>query len=432
MPLRVGHTSRRSTTDKYSRMAHLPRLPDPSDWKDSHDQSGTFQAGDSPFSFTELTKILGQHGAGTTSEDLALDLLLHETVTQACMATRAAGAAIALSQNGEFVCRATTGNHAPDLGSHLSTHSGLSGACVQSRQVQRCDDTETDARVDAVACRRLGARSVVVVPLLREGEVAGILEAFSPRPGAFTESDAQVLLAHARRVMGTLAGANPKQETDSPAASVDHDTVPVPRNDPWMPVLTALIVTLALLLGWMLGYKGWGKMAGGDKTPPRTAVSTGPAAPAANETSVPTVPAPLPVKAGPEPVVTNSKAAGTSPGELVVYEKGKVVFQEKPAPARVPSRPAQVPFSAANSLLIERVEPQYPEQARQAHVQGVVVLAVEVNEKGAVQELRPLNGDPQLAAAAAAAVRQWRFRPYAPGGQPLSFQTQVTVDFKLP
>jgi len=85
-----------------------------------------------------------------------------------------------------------------------------------------------------------------------------------------------------------------------------------------------------------------------------------------------------------------------------------------------------------NSFLIERVEPQYPEAARLAHIQGAVVLEVNVNEKGTVQELRALSGDPQLVMAAAEAVRQWRFKPYAPRGDALDFQTQVTVDFKLP
>ena len=60
------------------------------------------------------------------------------------------------------------------------------------------------------------------------------------------------------------------------------------------------------------------------------------------------------------------------------------------------------------------------------------MLEVNVNEKGTVQEVRALSGDPQLAMAATEAVQQWRFKPYAPKGQALDFQTQATVDFKLP
>src|SRR5882672_8332402 len=120
-------------------MAHLPTLPDPSPRRSPHGQTGSPSSSDSQFSFTELTRLLGQHGAGSSSEDLALDLLLHEVVTQACSATNATGAAIALLRDGEFVCRAATGKHAPDLGSQLASNSGLSGACIRSHEIQRCD-----------------------------------------------------------------------------------------------------------------------------------------------------------------------------------------------------------------------------------------------------------------------------------------------------
>src|SRR5262249_30226467 len=153
----------------------------------------------SQLSFTELTRLLGKHGAGSSSEDLALDLLLHDIVSQACSATNAAGAAIALRRNGEFICRATCGECAPELGSHLSADTGLSGACIQSREIQRCNDTEVDTRVDAAACRRLGVRSVVVVPLSYGDEVAGVLEVFSPHARIFADGDIKTLLSLSRR-----------------------------------------------------------------------------------------------------------------------------------------------------------------------------------------------------------------------------------------
>src|SRR5262249_45077001 len=108
-------------------MAHLPTLPDPPPRRNPHGQTPS-GSNDSQFSFTELTQLLGKHGAGSSSEDLALDLLLHEVVSQACSNTNAVGAAIALLRNGDFICRATSGKHAPDLGSHLSADTGLSGA----------------------------------------------------------------------------------------------------------------------------------------------------------------------------------------------------------------------------------------------------------------------------------------------------------------
>jgi len=107
-------------------------------------------------SLAELATALSAHGGGALSADLALDLVLNEIVEHARLATGATAAAIALVRGDEIVCRATTGANAPDLGVKLDVHSGFSGACVQSKKWQRCDDTETDSRVDAEICRGLG------------------------------------------------------------------------------------------------------------------------------------------------------------------------------------------------------------------------------------------------------------------------------------
>jgi TonB family protein len=432
-PLKVVEysvTSQRSTV-LYLRMAHLSTLPDPSPQRSPHGQKPTDAS--SQFSFTELTRLLGQHGAGSSSEDLALDLLLHEVVSQACSTTNAAGAAIALKRNDEFICRATSGKHAPDLGSCLSVDTGLSGACIQSREVQRCDDTELDTRVDADACRRLGVRSVVVVPLLQGSETAGVLEVLSPHAHVFTDGDVKTLTALSQQIMDTMIRPVEKEKEEDTTVSAESFVVNAaavqPHKDPWMTVLTILIVALALLLGWMLGHRGLGGVAEREKTP--SPVSAKPVVPT-NQTDPLSAPVP---KAIVNPTLapgTTPKAPAESPGGLAVYEEGKLVFQVKPVPANANSIAVQIPPDAANSLLIERVEPQYPDSARLAHIQGPVVLQVDVNEKGTVQQLRALDGNPQLVAAAVEAVQHWHFKPYAPRGDALNFQTQVTVDFKLP
>jgi TonB family protein len=412
-------------------MAHLPTLPDPSPQRNPHGQKTPPDSGDSKFSFTELTHLLGQHGAGSSSEDLALDLLLHEVVSQACSTTNAAAAAIALLRNDEFICRATAGKHAPDLGSRLSADSGLSGACVQAREVQRCYDTETDARVDAAACRLLGVRSVVVVPLLQEGVVVGVLETFSPHAHVFTDRDIETLLTLSRRILDTMNSPVEKEEAVSSAPLFDgNDAIAAPHKDPWTTVLAVLILILAILLGWMLGHKGLGKAIEKDSSAATVSASTKPATPANETSSLPTsVPSPAKNVAS---TPTTLKTPATDPGGLLVYENGKLVFQVKPAPASAHSEAVQVPEKVASTFLIERIEPQYPDPARLAHIQGSVVLELNVNEKGTVRDVRALSGDPQLAIAATEAVRQWRYKPYAPKGQALDFQTQATLDFKLP
>jgi TonB family protein len=143
-------------------------------------------------------------------------------------------------------------------------------------------------------------------------------------------------------------------------------------------------------------------------------------------------------------------------GGLVVYEHGKVVFRmgpsEKESPAKaepgvVPpdaiqqaaarqddgsATPAPISPPSANSYLLQRVEPEYPEAARQQHIQGPVVLNVLVGRSGAVRELTVISGDPLLAKAATDAVRQWRFNPHLLKGKAVEFETRITVNFALP
>ena len=81
---------------------------------------------------------------------------------------------------------------------------------------------------------------------------------------------------------------------------------------------------------------------------------------------------------------------------------------------------------------MQRVEPEYPEAAREQHIQGPVILEALVGKDGAVENLSTVSGDPQLATAATDAVRQWRFKPFLRNGSPEEFQTQITVSFRLP
>jgi putative methionine-R-sulfoxide reductase with GAF domain len=106
--------------------------------------------------------------------------------------TRANGCAIALSENGEMVCRASSGD-APPVGAKLEVGSGFSGYCVRTGFLQRCDDAEIDTRVDRESCRLLGIRSMIAVPI-RVGEpVVGLLEVFSSKANAFDERDGTIL-----------------------------------------------------------------------------------------------------------------------------------------------------------------------------------------------------------------------------------------------
>ena len=93
-----------------------------------------------------------------SDQELALDEILHSVAERALSITGADGVAIALAEENAILCRASAGRIAPDPGIKLDPDSGFSGACLRSGQTVRCDDSETDPRVNPQACRNLGAR----------------------------------------------------------------------------------------------------------------------------------------------------------------------------------------------------------------------------------------------------------------------------------
>ena len=96
-----------------------------------------------------------------------------------------------------------------------------------------------------------------------------------------------------------------------------------------------------------------------------------------------------------------------------------------------PERVVALSPAAAESSLIHRVEPEYPEEARNRQVQGPVVLDIHIGQDGTVQDAKLVSGEPLLADAAIAAVSQWRFRPRLVDGVPAEMQTRITLNFRL-
>ena len=394
------------------------------------------------------------------------EALLNEIAQQALLTTRATGAAIALAQDGEMVCRASTGGHAPDLGVQLDTASGLSGACVQTQRVQICNDTESDPRVDVDACQALGVRSILVAPLLREKTLVGVVELFSPVVRSFGERDIQTLEACARRILDAMdkgKAADEMVKTEEPKMVAPIKVDPPPsllaegpahvepprRHDFVTTVLTGLVIGLAILLGSLLGMRMSRQRAG--KTMDRGVASSpvrGRSGTAAQATdgAAKVVGADAAQLASGRIVspVNKKETSQDQSGGLIVYQNDRVVFQLPPSKGKSAenSESAQVAVNsagleqlspeAAGQLLASRVEPQYPAEALAAHIQGAVGVRLTVDRTGAVQRARVYSGPPELAQAAVDAVKQWRFRPYSPNGTAESFQTTATIDFRLP
>jgi TonB family protein len=427
----------------------------------------------------ELAAKFAAHGGRGMSPELsaglALDVVLNEIVEQACLATAATGAAIILERDGEMVCRASSGANAPELGARLSNEPGLTAECIKTRQVQRCDDAQADPRADIEASRSLGVRSVMILPLLRSGELAGVLEVFSSRPGAFKERDQLTLEALSTRILKNLErGSEPlvftprnvaPQNGSTPVAPITatapEDSQPesvnlkeeddgvgsnVPGRSPGTGLdfvtvaLSLVVLTCAVMIGTLTGFRlGWIKSGSGGPVKNSAGSAGGPQAQAATEAGG-VGSAPASTGAGNSAQTNGKKTApvGTkdsSPpeGSLLVYENGKEVFRAPPTVSDGNQAGIiEVPPELAEGSLVHRVEPDYPEEARQQRIKGPVVLDVRTREDGTVEEVKLVSGQSALVDAAMAAVKQWRFRPRVVKGQPVEMQTQVTLNFRLP
>jgi hypothetical protein len=186
---------------------------------------------------------------------LDLDAALQLLAERAQYITGASGAAIALRRgdHNDMLCRASAGSNAPELGALLSMEYGLSGESVRTRQTLRCDDAESDPRVNREGCRQLGIASVVVMPIVSDDQVLGVFELFSGKPRAFEPRDfsalqrltemvetavKHALAAQTVHAVEEPAGSEPQPSVhgmvaettrvESPAVATREDFVPAP------------------------------------------------------------------------------------------------------------------------------------------------------------------------------------------------------------
>jgi periplasmic protein TonB len=110
----------------------------------------------------------------------------------------------------------------------------------------------------------------------------------------------------------------------------------------------------------------------------------------------------------------------------IIGQTATTVVPKVATPQRV-----RVSQGVSEGLLIHQVKPTYPPLARQARIQGQVVLQAAIGKDGGIQNLRLVSGHPMLAPAAIDAVKQWKYRPYFLNGEPVEVDTQITVNFTL-
>jgi TonB family protein len=131
----------------------------------------------------------------------------------------------------------------------------------------------------------------------------------------------------------------------------------------------------------------------------------------------------------PQPSDTQSSPSPAAPKPAGAQDEGT---NETPPTPRV-ARPEKVRVSSGvvAGLLIKKVNPSYPADARAARIQGVVIFQAEISKTGDITNLELVEGPIELAGSAVAAVRQWKYRPYLLLGQPVAVATQIQVNYVL-
>jgi putative methionine-R-sulfoxide reductase with GAF domain len=194
------HGDMRSDVDRWN-AAKPPRAP--------------LQSQETRADYTTTLAALAAVQREVEAQGVNLASALQLIAERCCTFTRASGAAIALSENGEMLCRASSGD-APPVGATLEIGSGFSGYCARTGFLQRCDDTEMDPRVDRVSCRLLGVRSIIAVPIRLGDAVVGLLEVFSSKAHAFNDRDGTILQRLADTVLAATNRATRARMTSPP------------------------------------------------------------------------------------------------------------------------------------------------------------------------------------------------------------------------
>jgi periplasmic protein TonB len=138
----------------------------------------------------------------------------------------------------------------------------------------------------------------------------------------------------------------------------------------------------------------------------------------------------------PPPVMASGGVVGGVPGGIPGGQMGGVIggiISSTPVAVPKVATPARVRVSqgVSSGLLIKKVQPNYPPLARQARIQGQVLLQAQISKDGSIENLSLISGHPMLAPAAIEAVKQWKYKPYILNGEPVEVETQITVNFTL-
>ncbi|MCW7460494.1 sensor domain-containing diguanylate cyclase [Leptospira limi] len=173
----------------------------------------------------KILKIQTELTAANPDIPLLLDLI----TLRSKELVSAEGAVFELVEGDDLVYRAASGSASNQIGLRLNVSGSFSGLSLQSKEILYCVDSEEDNRVNREACRVVGLRSMIVVPLYFDLEVLGVLKVFSSKAAYFHENDLHTL----NMLSGTMAAvlrnayrwAEREKRLQSMAYLASHDTL---------------------------------------------------------------------------------------------------------------------------------------------------------------------------------------------------------------
>ncbi len=419
------------------------------------------------------------------------DVILGAIAEAAQALTNASGAALAIQCDGAIICRARSGETAPDLGARLSVDSGISGECLRTGQILRCDDTEKDVLVDPEVCRWLGLRSIAVLPLRGRYGPTGILEAFSTRAYAFEDEHMRYLVrlaalaeaAQERGVRGEKPSVKPvdpkaikvqaRGTLSTPAAGSDnlvhakdafagHARRAFAGRQRWAAGAGILGLLLISVLVWREWHAPSSEAAPGSQ-PAQSAATVLVSKPSpirsgarssgleasgggqhstrieitdlSTDTNNPDLAIPDRSSSPAEkpPVATDGRGGLRQPSQIPTPGSDTAAIGSLPVASAAPSQlglPTSQDISGA--VLQYKVQPVYPQEALLRKMQGRVVVQATITEDGKVEGVTVMSGNAILARAAADAIQQWQYRPALLNGKPIRTQKQIAVTFAAP
>jgi signal transduction histidine kinase len=147
-----------------------------------------------------------------------LQAVMDVIVNEASVMPQSIGVVVELRDADQLYYAAASGTSRDLVGLRLPLNGSLSGLSMLTGQPYHCEDSETDPRVSRAACRRVGLRSMIVVPIPHLGQTVGVLKYYSAEPSAYSEED--MLVAHL--LVGPIAvGMSSVAEADALRAQIE-------------------------------------------------------------------------------------------------------------------------------------------------------------------------------------------------------------------